>query len=595
MTAVKRIALVLGIFLSAGTLTPAVADHIAGTGELVGKVSAPSSFTAAKIFAQLSGKNITYMVFTQNGKYNAVNVIPGTYDVWGEKPGFASAKQKVVVTPEKKATADIAFVAAPLEPAYIGPRVVKRKVEAFDKIYPPGPGREILQRTCFVCHGWNFLPAMPQAREGWGAVVDFMTTSPRFGIKGMVPFLSQERLPLVEREVLLDYLTANIGPNAPVRVVAGEPDAPKDERVLGKAQYMQYSLANTAQFTHRSLHDVGFDKDGYVWVTNVRDEGALTRIDPRTGAYQDYATPNKGWMPHGIAVDKDSTVWFAGLRAGLGHFDPVSGKFDIYGKISKDNGALSVILDSKGNAYWTDIRVNEIGRWDRQTNTWKTYASPSSEASPYGIVVDHKDKVWYAEFHACAVVRFDPVTEQLRSYPSPSKPCTIRRPGVDSKNNIWYGIWDKGRLERLDPTTGEVQQFQVPIPFANPYDTWVGPGDIVWASSDNYLIRLDPASGEMSYYPTPTRTDEPKITITRDGAVWWGPRGFTTAGGSPASAEVLYPDKSKMKTFLAFFWDKDPNSNSLRHSGPSVKVAGTGTAAIGPKSIEGASEHQAAD
>lgn len=576
--------------------SPVLADHIAGTGELSGKVSAPSQFTAAKVFAHLKDKNITYMVFTQNGAYQTVNVMPGTYEVWAEKPGFAATKQTVVVAPEKKATVDIAFATAPAGPSYIGSRNTDRKVESFDQIYPPGPGRDILQRTCFVCHGWNFLPGMPQSREGWGAAVDFMTTSPRFGVKGAAPFLSQERLPQADREVLLDYLGKNIGENAPLRVVAGEPDAPKDEAVLGKAQYMQYSLPNTEQFTHRSLHDVGFDRKGNVWVTNVRDQGAITRIDPWTGAFQDYATPNKGWMPHGIAVDADDTVWFAGLRVGLGHLDPASGKFDVYGKFSRDNGALSLILDSKGNAYWTDIRVNEIGRWERKTNTWKMYKSPSPEASPYGITIDQKDKVWYAEFHACSVVRFDPETEQMKSFKSPSAPCTLRRPAVDSKGNVWYGVWDKGRLERLDPATGDVKVFQVPVAFANPYDTWVDPQDIVWASSDNYLIRLDPRSGAMSYYPTPTRTDEPKITITRDGAVWWGPRGFTTAGGSPASAEVLYPDKSKMKTFGAYFWDKDPNANSLRHKGPSVKVAGTGTADIGPKASQGASDiGQAAD
>lgn len=587
---------VLILMMSTSAALPALADHIAGTGELGGKVSAPKEFKAAKIFAHLTGKNITYMVFTQNGVYRAVNVMPGAYEVWAEQPGFVSDRTTVVVASEKTATADIVFKTAPLEPAYIGAHRSDRKVEAFDQIYPPGPGRDILGRTCFVCHGWNFLPGMPQAREGWGAVVDYMTTSPRFGIKGEAPFLSPDRLPAADREVLLDYLARNIGADAPIRVVAGVPDAPKDEAVLGQAQYMQYSLPNTAQLTHRSLHDVGFDKKGNVWVTNVRVEGAITRIDPRTGAYQDYPTPNKGWMPHGIAVDADGTVWFAALRAGLGHFDPVTGKFDIYGKRSKNNGALSVILDSKGNAYWTDIRVNEIGRWERKTNTWKAYKSPSLEASPYGIVVDQKDKVWYAEFHACAVVRFDPDTEQLKQFRSPSAPCTIRRPAVDSKGNVWYGVWDKGRLERLNPTTGEVKQFQSPVPFANPYDTWVDSNDIVWSSSDNYLIRLDPVSGAMSYYPTPTRTDEPKITITRDGAVWWGPRGFTTAGGSPASAEVLYPDKTKMKTFAAYFWDRDPNANSLRHTGPSVKVAGTGTESGSPKSLEGPSDiGQAAD
>ncbi len=569
----------------------AVAGAIPGTGELKGSVVAPTTFTAAKVFAHLSGKNVTYMVFSENGAYRVVNLMPGTYEVWAEKPGFTAQKQTVVIAPEKKASLDIAFTAAAVEPPYIGARIVKRKVEAFDQIYPPGPGREILERTCFICHGWNFLPAMPQPREGWGAVVDYMTTSPRFGVSGMAPFLPADRLPPADREILLDYLATNVGADAPVRVVGGEPDGPRDEAVLGKAQFIQYDLPANAQLTSRVIQEVTFDSKGNVWASNVRKEGGLTRIDPRTGAYTDFPTPNKGWMPHGLAMDADDTVWFAGLRVGLSHFDPASGKFDIYGKIGKNNGALSPFLDTKGNVYWTDLRMNELGRWDRSTNTWKMYKSPSPGASPYGIVVDHKDKVWYAEFHACAVVRFDPETEQLKAFPSPSAPCAIRRPAVDSKGNVWYGVWDKGRIERLNPVTGEVKQFQVPVPFANPYDTWIDPQDVVWASSDNYLIRLDPVSGVMSYYPTPQRTDEPKITITRDGAIWFPPRGFASGGGQPTSVAVLYPDKSMMKTFGAYFSDKDPNSNGRKYKGPPTKVTGTGTAALGPKPSGGDDSH----
>ena len=30
-----------------------------------------------------------------------------------------------------------------------------------DEIYPPGPGREIAERTCMICHGENFLSTQP--------------------------------------------------------------------------------------------------------------------------------------------------------------------------------------------------------------------------------------------------------------------------------------------------------------------------------------------------------------------------------------------------------------------------------------------------
>src|SRR4051812_3916873 len=93
------------LFTTAVFSFPSFADHIAGTGELSGKVTAPGAFKAARVFAHLTGKNITYVVFTAGGKYSAVNVMPGAYEVWVEEPGFSSEKKTVAVAAEKTAQA----------------------------------------------------------------------------------------------------------------------------------------------------------------------------------------------------------------------------------------------------------------------------------------------------------------------------------------------------------------------------------------------------------------------------------------------------------------------------------------------------------
>ena len=571
----QRIATTLaGALLSTALAAPALADHIAGNGELKGTVTAPKAFTAAKVFAHKAGTNITYMVFTQGGKYDVVNVMPGTYEIWAQTPDLLAQKNTIEVAADKTAAAEIAMSAVSPVPQAVGPYAFgkERQLVSYDKLYPPGPGRDILQDTCFVCHALNFLPAQPQSREGWGAAVDYMTTSPRWGIKENTPFLSTERLTPEKREILLDYLGKYLGPDQPVRAVLHEEDEPRDEAVLGKAQYIMYELADTPDMQKRLTQETTFDSKGNVWVTEPRAVSAMTLLDPRTGKATIYKTPNPIWAPHGAAIDTDDTVWFGGLKAGLVHLDPKTGNWDTYGKTAethKDSGGLSPFWDSKGNAYWTDIRFNRIGRLDRKTLTWKYYNTVSSLGSPYGILVDRKDKVWFAEFHGCAIVKFDPETETMQKYPSPSTPCLIRRPGLDSKGNIWYGAYDRGRIEKLDPNTGKITQFQIPVKFATPYDTWVDPNDNVWSSSDNYFVKLEPATGKMSYYPTPQQTDEPKITITREGAIW-----YTARSARPASAAVLYPDKAKMKTFGAYFSMNDPNANIYKYKGPSIKVAG---------------------
>ncbi len=573
----QRLATTLGgILLSAVLAAPAAADHIAGTGDLQGTVAAPKAFAAAKVFAHKAGSNITYVVFTQGGKYDVVNVMPGAYEVWAENAnGLVSGKSNVTVTAEKTTQAALNMNAVDPEIQTVGVRNFKdRQLVPYDKLYPPGEGREILENTCFVCHAWNFLSAQPQSRAGWGAVVDYMTTAPHWGVPNSPPFLSPERLPPAKREVLLDYLAKYLGEGAPERAVLEEQVEPRDEAVLGKAQYIIYAYPDSKEMPARVMQEVTFDSKGNVWITEPRKVSAISWLDPRTGEQKTYKTPNPIWAPHGIAIDKDDTVWFAALKAGVVHFDPKTGNWDTFGKTAeshKDMGGLTPFLDTEGNVYWTDIRFNKVGRLDRKTREWKYFEGPTPAGSPYGGFVDRENKFWHAEFHACALSRLDPVTGVTKKFPSPSYPCLIRRPGLDSKNNVWYGVYDRGRIEKLDPKTGKVTQFQIPVKFATPYDTWVDPSDDVWTSSNNYFVRLNPDTGVLSYFPTPGKTDMPKMTITRDGAIW-----FTERSRTPTSAAVLYPDKAKMKTFAAYFAPNDPNANALKYKGPSMKVAGNG-------------------
>jgi hypothetical protein len=135
------------LLLLAVSVLPARAGPIPGTGELSGRVSAPAPFTAAKVFAHLEGRNITYVVFTQGGRYEAVNLMPGRYEVWVEKPGFASDRASVEITSGRRAAADFAVRVAPAEPPYVGTRMVGWKIEPLDAVYPPGHAREVIERT----------------------------------------------------------------------------------------------------------------------------------------------------------------------------------------------------------------------------------------------------------------------------------------------------------------------------------------------------------------------------------------------------------------------------------------------------------------
>ncbi len=108
-----------------------------------------------------------------------------------------------------------------------------------------------------------------------------------------------------------------------------------------------------------------------------------------------------------------------------------------------------------------------------------------------------------------------------------------------------YTVFSSGKLGKVDPRTGTVKEYDVPMPFSEPYDVWPDPEDRMWISDARQggaLIRFDPDTEKFTYYPTPRVTDQPKIEITREGAVW-----YCTRSSATAAVGVLYPDVSKMK------------------------------------------------
>ena len=136
----------LGVLGLASAATDQVrADTISGTGMLSGTVTAPKPFTAAKVYARHVEKNVVFMVYTEDGKYRAVNLFPGEYEVSARKTGFASDTQKIKVEPGKTATVNIALKEATAEPTYMGRPGTQ--FAPYDQVYKPAPARKIIEGT----------------------------------------------------------------------------------------------------------------------------------------------------------------------------------------------------------------------------------------------------------------------------------------------------------------------------------------------------------------------------------------------------------------------------------------------------------------
>ncbi len=554
---------VLGI-ASAASKTAKVED-LGGLASVSGTVNGPQTFHAAKVFFRNTDKRILYMVYTSAGKYQVMHLMPGNYEVTVQAKGLASDAQKLTLNAGEKATANLALHAATnVDRSDSGVDLVP-----YDQLYPEGAGRKIAERLCIRCHGPDFVPSHQWSAEQWNAAIDFMSGNGNPNGAQIQP----GDLGKDERETIVQYFTQNFGPDSKPRGLKVTREMPVDETKIAKAEYIERYLTpdapgqgmNSPEYAsapptpwgkRRVSQDVVFDQQGFVWVTDRNTPNRLCRLDPRTGEYLDFITPNPTKGIHDLMIDKDGQIWMAeGNGANMDVFDTKMQKWvaqypmDPDHVISGRKSGQSVVIDSKHNVYMNFIVGNGMTHWDPQTKKASVTTLPTPNSFPYGVVKDSKDNIWIAEFHGGKIAKIDAETLKYSEYSPPTFPALIRRLTVDSKDNVWFGLFSAGKLERLDPNTGKVKEWTIPYENAQPYDEkqW---GSKTWYSDGGQggaLVLFDPANASFVVYPAPQRTDIPMIRVANDGAIWYAPR-----SGKDAGVGVMYPDMTKVSTLAGY-------------------------------------------
>jgi streptogramin lyase len=565
--AIGVLAFAIGVVLA--TPSPAAESTIAGTGAVTGTVTAAKPFTAAQVYLRSADKPVTFMVYTSGGKYQAINVLPGTYEVSVARRGFAADPQKITVTAGATATAD--FTLRDVDPTPVpginGPSTVvgypgratitDKDVEFtkdYDQVYPPGPGRAVAERVCMSCHGVTFISVRQLDRAAWNAAIDMMSKR----VDAMDTSVPSGKMSPKERQLLLDYVVANFGPNSKKRALAIDADMPLDEEALGKAMYIEYDMPKVGANGRPIGQNPFFDNDGNVWTTDRGQPNAIVKLDPRTVKFEHYPLPERG-IPHGITVDSKGIVWWGevvGFK--FGRLDPKTGKMDRYP--IDPTGYLKgrghdPIVDQEDNVWLTVIRGNKLAKYDAKSGKISLYEPPSPNSLPYGADKDKQGNIWISQFTQCRMAKFDPKEEVFTEYPAltayDDQFCLIRRGSVDHNGMVWYGVFSHGKIGKIDPATGQAVEYQMPVKFAEPYDIWPDKDNNMWIADGamgGAIIRFDQKTEKFTFYPAVQRGDLPKIEITREGAIWYNPR-----SAIKGAVGVLYPDMTKMTTFAAHY------------------------------------------
>jgi len=143
----------------------------------------------------------------------------------------------------------------------------------YDELYPAGVGKAVVERTCVACHGPNFLPRRKWTEQSANAALDLMmNVSGGARERGMI---TPAMMSPADRQAALAYITSNFGADKPVRSTKVQ-EYPLDEKVLGRAMYIEYYVPLDAPGSNDSLpagpfgrgrrtQEPHFDSDGNVW------------------------------------------------------------------------------------------------------------------------------------------------------------------------------------------------------------------------------------------------------------------------------------------------------------------------------------------
>src|SRR5258705_3710230 len=168
----------------AGEPSVAQAAALPGFGNISGSVQSAAPFKAAQVFIRNVDKRVLFMVYTSAGQFRATPLFPGNYEISASAGTLRSDVQKLVVKAGANPKVSLSLrdaaaggsqrtIVGALEGENSGDRTVTQEA-SYDEIFPPGPGREIAERTCMICHGENFLSTQPATVGTWNLRLDRM-------------------------------------------------------------------------------------------------------------------------------------------------------------------------------------------------------------------------------------------------------------------------------------------------------------------------------------------------------------------------------------------------------------------------------------
>ena len=178
----------------------------------------------------------------------------------------------------------------------------------------------------------------------------------------------------------------------------------------------------------------------------------LVSYHKKSDFIKEFSVPVKDRGLRGIATDSEGNAWFfhsTNKTSTIFKLEPENGKFTQYPvngeTVAEDPvinlAAAQLVFDKERNAIWfTDARVNSIGKLDITTGQIELWQIPTKNAGPMGIVLSPDGKsLWFAEIIGNKIASFDIQSDEIAEYPTGEDggPALMT---FDDKGQLWVSL-----------------------------------------------------------------------------------------------------------------------------------------------------------
>ena len=483
------------------------------TGTVKGSDGAP--FQGAFVEAQNVKTKINVIVLSdRQGQYRIENLPAGDYRLQIRAVGFkADPITGVNLAADKKASYDFALQQGMVHWNDISFYQARQ-------LWPAGKGKDLIVARCGSCHLFQTrMASVTRDADGWRDRLQFMRTVLHVNVSEP------------DSDEIASYLTTLFGPDSvlpksPAEMPAYQATLRPLESDGLKLVYVEYDMPGPTRMPFSAAPD----KDGNIWIPNFGVANKITRLNPATGAMQDFSVPNlDSAMIHSAVPAPNGTVWLAETDSNrLGEWDPATQKITEYQDAfipGKENttaggGKHTVRIDPSGNVWCSGTPLT---KFDPET---KKFTRFEEVPNAYDVKPDKNGDVWFTTGSgANKIGKVDGKTMKVTQWPMPAPKSFPRRMEIGSDGMIWVGEFSGGKMARFDPATETFKEYPLPGPDPSPYSLGFDADGYLWYDSHHMdtLNRFDTKTGKVAEFPVP-HSEIAMREFFRDGQgrMWYG-------------------------------------------------------------------------